>query len=191
MIDRYKDADLSKIIKEASPLFSKLADKLLSSKDSFYSKRLNIYITGPQRIGKTWFFHALLNEIKKRFNDKSVMYVTAVDLIENVKKNRYEDGGEFTMLELYQGKRLLVIDDLGQEYRGSESGYAQTVIENLIRFRFNAGLITYIGTNAPLRDLEDVYSQSLYKFIEGEFLIVDISDAKNISEVILDAKLSD
>lgn len=72
---------------------------------------------------------------------------------------------------------FLFIDDVGKEHRG-QSGFVSTVFDNLIRFRVQHRLPTFLTTNYTKSELEGTYGESVMSLLEGKLLavVVDGSD---------------
>lgn len=64
-----------------------------------------------------------------------------------------------------QGAYLLVLDDVGREYR-SGSGWAAQEFDSLLRTRFDMGLPTIMTTNVPFDKWDAEYSVSMRSFAQ-------------------------
>jgi len=64
--------------------------------------------------------------------------------------------------------KILVLDDLGKEYR-TASGWSENTFDALLRSRFNAGLPTIVTTNVPLQQWADVYGVPMASFAHEAF----------------------
>lgn len=185
----YRNADIANIDNRASKELKALCKKyLLVSKEKYFEERTNIYLCGEYRVGKTWFFHALANFLIKKFGEKSVYYITAPKIQELFQKNKEWQNG-YTWKEYLKSIKILFIDDLGLEYRGANTGFIETELENLIRHRYNYNRITYIASNADTTTLAKTYGKSFAEFIESEYVVFDIEKGVNIGEKIRNDKL--
>lgn len=190
VLPRYKNAELSDLVKEAGIELHKLKKFFLKlSKDEFYEKKPNIYIFGAHRRGKTWMLHALFNHIKNVYGEKSLYFVTAPQLIKYSIKTRDSINdmieSEFTVVKL---ANVLFIDDFGLEYK-TDSGYAENIMEEFLRWRFSYNKITLIASNLTLDDLEKIYGKSMADFIYGEYITYEIyEDCKDLSRLFLEMK---
>jgi len=72
---------------------------------------------------------------------------------------------------------LLILDDLGKEYR-TASGWAENTFDALLRARFNAGLPTIITTNYALDKWDDMYGESMGSFGHEAFVPIDVVSEK-------------
>lgn len=184
----YINATLKGIDKRSSESLQKLCEKIFTTdKEKFYKDRLNIYLYGLPRRGKTWVLHAMLNHLIKEYKEKSVYFVTSPELY-NAHVNHTTNSEGVKWISYYASRKFLALDDLGQEYR-SNTGFAESKIETFLRYRFNHGFITYVASNADPDTLRSVYGQSFAEFIQGEYIMFDVSDGVNISEILLADKL--
>lgn len=65
--------------------------------------------------------------------------------------------------------RLLILDDLGKEYR-TASGWSENTFDALLRARYNAGLPTIVTTNTPMSEWADAYGDSMASFAHEAFV---------------------
>ena len=73
--------------------------------------------------------------------------------------------------------KVMVLDDLGKEYR-TASGWSENTFDALLRSRFNAGLPTIITTNVPLKQWADVYGAPMASFAYEAFFPYVISSGE-------------
>ena len=185
----YASANLKLIHKKASEDLKNLCKKILEiPKEEFYKKNFHLYLYGPYRAGKTWFFHAVMNYLYLKFGENSMYFITSPNLLEYFRNRKMYDD-EFTWVQYLSNKRFLVIDDIGQEYRGSNTGFAETYLEQFIRWRINNGFITYLGGNGNVNELIKVYGGSFGELIDSEFVTFDIENSPNMGKIILQEKL--
>jgi DNA replication protein DnaC len=93
--------------------------------------------------------------------------------------SEFDDSVELLINGLYgessreNNVRLLVLDDLGKEYR-TASGWAENTFDALLRARFNAGLPTIVTTNYSLDKWDSMYGESMGSFGHEAFVPLDI-----------------
>ena len=180
----YSEAELNAIDKRSAKSLRLLVNKFLrTNKATFLAKKINIYLYGPNRVGKTWFLHALSNYIINEYKIKSLYFITAPKLYKIYIKNPIKDDNT-TWINFIATRKILILDDLGQEYR-AKSGFAETNFEELIRWRFNNSRITIISGNATPKTIKEVYGQSFSNFIEGEYIAYEIREDINMSKLKL------
>ncbi len=117
-------------------------------------------LTGPHGTGKSWRAAAIAKAMLR--HDSRVRFISADDLVEALKPGaRYFDREIFTNLEFLRDRLLLVIDDLGAEYRAANSGFAEMGITNLIRHRVQNCKSTVVTTNLQPEGVEKLYGPGL------------------------------
>lgn len=95
-----------------------------------------------------------------------------------IEKNGWEDDTDVTAA-LYgelddQSIKLLIVDDLGKEYRTS-SGWAESTLDAMLRSRFNKGLPTIVTTNVPIESWGDTYGEPMYSFAHEAFMHLNVN----------------
>lgn len=73
--------------------------------------------------------------------------------------------------ELRHGAYLVVLDDVGKEYRGA-SGFAAAKFESLLRQRYDDGLPTILTSNVAMEDWAAEYSPALRSFIHEACTVI-------------------
>ncbi len=69
--------------------------------------------------------------------------------------------------------RLLVLDDVGKEYR-TQAGWAENNFDAILRRREAHGWPTIVTTNEPAEDWGDLYGASMGSFLHQAFTVVDL-----------------
>lgn len=112
---------------------------------------------GNNGVGKTHACCALLKEIQRRG------YSTYC-ILADVLKVAYIDGSRFdqnnSIVSRVEKVDFLLLEDLGKEYSGKGSGFAELCFENLIRKRSRDCLPTIITTNLTPSSFQERYKQS-------------------------------
>jgi DNA replication protein DnaC len=80
----------------------------------------------------------------------------------------------FSLKERAKHVDLLIMDDLGKEYR-ADSGWSVRLIDNLIRHRVQNRLSTIVTSNMQLEAIEEVYKPSMVKAMIGALYPVMVS----------------
>ncbi len=127
----------------------------------------NLFFIGKPGLGKTF----LCNSIAKDLLDagKSVIYQSAPDLIDLIRKYKFdfdnEDSNAPYLEELYQCD-LLIIDDLGTEL---STQFSNMAIYNILNRRLLNNKKMIISTNLNTNELMSTYSERIYSRILGNF----------------------
>jgi DNA replication protein DnaC len=130
----------------------------------------SLLLHGSNGVGKTWASCAIAKEALKF--TANVIYISMPTLIQvYIDRPRFSD--DFTWEQVLANWHLLVLDDLGKEYRGSGSGHSENRIQALIRDRVQKLKSTVISTNLSLDDIEQTYGESFASLVlEYEILHV-------------------
>lgn len=131
----------------------------------FTTSSPNVMFMGGTGLGKTHLSLAIANVVINR--GYSVVYGTAQNILNDLQKENF---GRDDDLRYYEkavlGCDLLIIDDLGTEFRNN---YTVACLYNIINSRLNSKLPTIISTNLTAEELEDKYDQRITSRITGEY----------------------
>lgn len=117
---------------------------------------VGLYLWGTNSTGKTYTAASFCIEAVEKFKISCYM-VRAAELKEAwIKDFPAHEDSEETVLWRIKMVNLLVIDDLGKEYRTS-SGFSETNLGTLIRERCRKRQTTFITTNLAPEEFLDVY----------------------------------
>lgn len=124
----------------------------------------NYLFTGSPGVGKTFMSNCIANElIQQGYN---VVYTSAAHLIQIVQKNIFQKDNP-AIFEALGSADLLIIDDLGAEYRTNFSG---NQLYEIINTRLIADLPMIISTNLTRLEIRDYYDERLSSRIVGNFI---------------------
>lgn len=87
-------------------------------------------------------------------------------------KDEFEEGT--SVLERTGSVDLLVLDDIGKEYRTS-SGYAENAVETLLRGRVQRKQVTVMTGNVNPRDLKKLYSEDFAALLKESMVPIEVS----------------
>jgi len=151
---RYWQAEMTDLAEtKAKSVFRKYMNNL----DAQFEGGWGLFIYGANGVGKTHASCALLKEITKRgYNSFCIL---ADEL-----KVAFIDGARFdqdnTVIDRVRSVDFLLIEDLGKEYSGKGSGFAELCFENLLRKRCREMKPTFITTNLSRSAFFERYKQS-------------------------------
>lgn len=143
----------------------------------------SIFMLGDTGLGKTHLSLSIAREvIAKGYSvayDSIVNYLTA---IEKEHFGREDEGGSYATLDTLMSADLVILDDLGSEYKNAF--YASTIY-NIINTRINKHLPTIISTNLSTEDFQKRYDDRIASRLFGiytylEFAGEDIRQIKKI-----------
>lgn len=132
--------------------------------EKFDNQYDNLYLYGNSGLGKTFISHCIAKELLDR--GKSVIYQTATDLIDSIRRNKFNQNIQVNTLSYLYQCDLLIIDDLGTE---SLTDFANNELFNLLNRRLMDQKSNVISTNLSLKELQKRYSTRLTSRIIGNF----------------------
>lgn len=132
---------------------------------NFNTSAKSIMFMGGTGLGKTHLSLAIANVVINK--GYSVVYGTAQNILRDLQNENF---GRDDALLYYEKAvltcDLLIIDDLGTEYKNA---YTAACLYNIINSRLGAKLPTIISTNFSLDELEEKYDQRITSRITGEY----------------------
>lgn len=146
----YREAKLT----EDSPAFG-----YVEAMPGNLDKGVGLNLFGPHGSGKTYAAAAIALAAMK-FSLR-VLYMGSFQLIEALKPDAPRWDDSMTMFQALQSRHLLVIDDIGSEYKGSKSGFSEVYLVNLLRHRVQNTRSTVMTTNLTGDEVEQFYGPGL------------------------------
>lgn len=128
----------------------------------------NLFMTGETGLGKTHLSLAIANEvINKGFG---VIYVSVPNIVSKLEKERFRYVINDNTQEYLTQCDLLILDDLGTEYR---TQFSSSEIYNIINSRILYNKPTIISTNCSLKLIETDYSKRLVSRLWGNYRLLN------------------
>ena len=125
----------------------------------------SLLMHGKTGLGKTHLSLAIVNGVLDK--GYGVVYAPAQTLLDKLEKERFgRSEGDSDTFALLSECDLLVIDDLGAEFRTTFTGAA---IGNLLNNRVLSGKPTIISTNLTAAELNDAYGERVMSRILGYY----------------------
>lgn len=161
----------SKEIYEDEPLcaFENMSTILADLKN--YLKHLDttdkgILLLGHTGTGKSF----LLRHLGRSLVDsgKEVYYLSAFSLLDRLSEKRFQKNQGSAFDFSLKDAEILIIDDLGTEI---VSDYSRAEFLNLLDYRINRGLKTFLASNLSLSDIEDTYQSRFTSRLLRYFLL--------------------
>ncbi len=152
---RYWKATIDQIPKEAR--HRQLIERYVADLTRMRRTGWGLFLWGKNNRGKTFAATAILKEAV-------LAGFTAFCVASDELKTSFIDGERFdpdqTIFQRVRSVDFLLIEDLGKEYIGKGSGWAELCFENLIRFRSRNLLPTHVTTNLTKEEFVERYKQS-------------------------------
>lgn len=165
--------------------------KYLKSLASMKQEGLGILYGGPPGPGKTTLAMIVMKYLVRA--NWNVVCTSLGEIVEMIQKSwKSDDKDTEDFITHARRADFLFIDDVGKEHRG-QSGFVQTVFDNLIRYRVQHRLPTFITTNLTRGELHGLYGDSLISLLEGKMLtcVVNGADYRRTSLKDRNRKLMD
>lgn len=133
-----------------------------------------ICFIGSNGVGKSFLSCIILKEMyRHRYSCRRVTfssYISAYTESWGASKSE-RDSLEQDLLDKYKGVEFLVLEEIGKEI---DSKIAKPILEDLLRYREEHGLVTIICSNLNLSSIKEIYGASICSLIEGNFTIIII-----------------
>ena len=137
--------------------------------DAVFAENKGILLYGDAGCGKTFAAFAIANELYKR--GRSVMAISVHRILDIIKDsfNDFGENGETEIYETLGEASLLILDDLGVEYK---TAWAYERLYNIIDTRYRAAKPLIITTN--LRIKKDSKGRTVIDELRDNLAIIDI-----------------
>ncbi|MBR6384506.1 MAG: ATP-binding protein [Ruminococcus sp.] len=127
----------------------------------------NILMLGGTGLGKTHLSLAIANEvIEKGYN---VIYDSAINILQIIEREHFSHEHSLEMINNVLGTDLLILDDLGTEYR---TQFYTSTIYNIVNTRLNRSLPTIMSTNLDSRGIGDKYDDRVASRIITNYTVL-------------------
>lgn len=135
----------------------KIIHKYLEQIDLMTARGIGLYLWGNNSRGKTYSACALLKAIQMSGYST---YCVMADQLRSIYIDRSMFDPEMSVVQRVEQVEILLIEDLGKEYTGKGSGWAELCFENLLRKRTRELKPTFITTNLSPKDFGERYKES-------------------------------
>lgn len=136
----------------------------ISVANNFDNIRESLFFYGNSGLGKTFLSNCIAKDLLDA--GKIVIYQTSANLIETVRKLKFDDTASKESIEDIMECDLLIIDDLGTE---PSTAFSQAELFNIINTRILTGKNMIISTNYSLNELLSIYPERITSRILGNF----------------------
>lgn len=148
-----------------------------------------ICFIGSNGVGKSFLSCIILKEAyRHRYSCRRVTfsaYISAYTDGWNTRNKDEKDVLESELYEKYKAVEFLVLEEIGKEI---DSKIAKPILEDLLRYREENGLVTLICTNMTPKDIKDSYGASVCSLINGNMTVIMI-DSEDMRQEVFNGEL--
>ena len=175
-----KDYDTfgKKSLKDVKDFVSDYLDNLLENIED----NRGICFIGSNGVGKSFLSCIILKEAyRHRYSCRRVTfssYINAYTESWNTRNKDEKDVLESELDEKYKAVEFLVLEEIGKEI---DSKVAAPILEDLLRYREDNGLVTILCTNLNTETLADRYGESCMSLLRGNTvpITIECKDKRN------------
>lgn len=140
-----------------------------------FSDNRGIFFFGSNGVGKSLLASIILKEAyRNRYSCRRVTFSSYISYYTeswSVRDKSEKDVLEVDFYEKYKGVEFLVLEELGKEI---DSKVATPILEDLLRYREEQGLVTVICSNITPKIVEEKYGASVMSIIKGNMTPIKI-----------------
>ena len=169
--------------KKSLSSIKKFVEDYINDLDTNVEENRGICFIGSNGVGKSLLSCIILKEMyKHRYSCRRVTFSSYISAYtESWGANKSEkDVIESELYEKYKGVEFLVLEEIGKEI---DSKIAKPILEDLLRYREEHGLVTIICTNLTPVTLKELYGASVCSLINGNMTVIVIDSEDKRQEV--------
>lgn len=151
--------------------------------DENFEETKGIFFYGSNGVGKSFLSCIILKEAyRHRYSCRRVTFSAYISAYtESWSANKTDRGViEQDLLEKYKGVEFLVLEEIGKEI---DSKVATPILEDLLRYREENGLVTIMCSNITPKEIETKYGSSIMSIIKGCMTPIRIATRDKREEV--------
>ena len=137
---------------------------------NFSTNSPSIFMFGGTGLGKTHLSLSIANEVIKKGN--TVIYDSVINILQNIEKEHFSYEHSDEMINNMLNTELLILDDLGTEYR---TQFYTSTIYNIINTRLNRRLPTIISTNLDYYGIRERYDDRVASRIITNYTVLQFA----------------
>ena len=155
----------------------------LNDLDTNVEENNGICFIGSNGVGKSFLSCIILKEMyRHRYSCRRVTfsaYISAYTESWGASKDE-RDVIEQDLLDKYKGVEFLVLEEIGKEI---DSKIAKPILEDLLRYREEHGLVTVVCSNLNTDTIKDIYGNSVLSLLRGSMTRITIDSEDKRQEV--------
>lgn len=169
--------------KKSLKLTKEFVKEYIENIDDNIADSKGICFIGSNGVGKSYLSCIILKEAyRHRYSCRRVTfssYISAYTESWGAGKSE-RDAIEQDLLDKYKGVEFLVLEEIGKEI---DSKIAKPILEDLLRYREEHGLVTLMCTNMTPELIKEMYGTSITSLINGNMTVVFIDSEDRRGEV--------
>lgn len=134
-----------------------------------------LFLFGSNGVGKTLIACIVAKEAyKHRYSTRRVTfveYMSKYTLVWSARSVEEKESAEDDLFNNYKAVEFLVLEEVGKEV---DSKASAPILEDLLRYREDNGLVTVICTNLSPKDIENRYGVSVSSLLKGNMTPIKI-----------------
>jgi DNA replication protein DnaC len=142
--------------------------------DEFIRAGMGLLLHGPVGTGKTLLANLVLKELVKK--DLDCYCTTFAGAVENFTATWRDNEEKKIFARRFMGSQVLVLDDLGKEFRSS-THLSSTTFDHILRTRVQNSRPTILTTNMTPRDMRGGYGGAVLSLLVEKSIEVPLSGA--------------
>lgn len=135
--------------------------------DGFSRSSDSLFFFGGTGLGKTHLSSAIAERLLSR--GVLVAYDSVSNYLRRLENERFGRSSDNTM-DLLLSADLVILDDLGSEYKSS---FNDSAVYDILNSRINYSLPTIISTNLSFKELGSRYNERIFSRLGGAFIPVE------------------
>ena len=171
----YANSDLAKV--------KQFCINYINDLDTNFEESKGIFFYGSNGVGKSFLSCIILKEAyRHRYSCRRVTfsaYISAYTESWNKPKTNVEVL-EADFYEKYKGVEFLVLEEISKEI---DSKVATPILEDLLRYREEHGLVTIVCSNITPKEISEKYGSSVMSIIKGSMTPIKIVGRDKRQEV--------
>lgn len=185
------DAELKDYISEDEDLESvkDFVEKYISEIDTMFKLTSGIFFNGSNGVGKTMLSCIIAKEAyRHRYTTRRCTFIEYIDKYTKVwgaKNAEEKESIEDILYTYYKAVEFLILDEVGKEI---DSKVSAPILEDLLRYREDNGLVTIICTNLNFDLMTEKYGNSCMSLLKGNCTPVTI-DSKDLRRKVFKERL--
>lgn len=159
----------------------KLVRSYIDSIDDNFENNKGLFMYGSNGVGKTMLSCIILKEAyRHRYTSRRttfVEYINKYTRVWDAKNSDERDMFEDELYTYYKSSEFLVLEEVGKEI---DSKVAAPILEDLLRYREDHGLVTIICTNLNIKLMTERYGESCISLLRGNTtpVMIECSDKR-------------